>query len=123
MRKGHHAARAVVLRLRFDDYGRATRSRTLTQPTTSGELLAATAVELLGVVGPLIRERGLTLVGVALTQLSDDTYVQGTLDLAPDRGGLHVALDAVAARFGSDSVTRAALLRTGAGWAAPVVDG
>ena len=122
MRKGHHAARTVVLRLRFDDYGRATRSRTLTHPTTSGELLAVTAVGLLDSVAPLIHERGLTLVGVALTELSQDAYLQGTLDLEPDRSGLHAALDAVAARFGSDSVTRAALLHTGTGWAAPVID-
>ena len=124
MRKRHHAARTVVLRLRFEDYGRATRSRTLTHPTTSGEVLAAAAVELLEAAAPLIRERGgLTLVGVGLTQLSQDAYLQGTLDLEPDRSGLHVALDAVAARFGTDSVTRAALLRTGAGWEMPVIDG
>ena len=122
MRKAHYAARTVVLRLRFDDYGRATRSRTLIHPTTSGELLAATAVALLDAATPLIRVRGLTLVGVALTELSQDAYLQGTLDLAPDRTGLHTALDAVAARFGTDSVTGAALLRTGAGWAAPVLD-
>ncbi len=122
MRKGHHAARTVVLRLRFEDYGRATRSRTLTHPTTSREVLAAAAVDLLDAAGPLIRERGLTLVGVGLTQLSPDAYLQGTLDLAPDRSGLHVALDAVAAKFGTDSVTRAALLRTGAGWEMPVID-
>jgi DNA polymerase-4 len=123
MRKGHHAARTVVLRLRFDDYGRATRSRTLAHPTTSGDLLAAAAVELLDAAAPLIRQRGgLTLVGVALTQLSQDVYLQGTLDFQPDRSGLDMALDAVAARFGTDSVTRGALLRTGAGWAMPVID-
>lgn len=122
MRKGHRTARTVVLRLRFDDYGRATRSRTLAHPTGSRELLAATAVGLLDAVGPLLRERGLTLVGVALTELADDAYVQGMLELEPDRGGLHVALDAVAARFGTDSVTRAALLRTGSGWTVPVID-
>lgn len=122
MRKAHHAARTVVLRLRFDDYGRATRSRSLTHPTTSGELLASTAVGLLDAALPLIRVRGLTLIGVALTELHPDAYLQGTLDLEPDRTGLSVALDAVAARFGADVVTRAALLRSGAGWAAPVVD-
>jgi DNA polymerase-4 len=122
MRKGHNAARAVVLRLRFEDYGRATRSRTLTHPTTSGDLLAGAAVELLDAAGPLIRQRGLTLVGVALTQLSSDAYLQGAFDFEPDRSAVDVALDAVAARFGTDSVTRAALLRTGAGWAAPMID-
>ena len=84
--------------------------------------MAATVVDLLDAAAPLIRERGLTLVGVTLAELSQDAYLQGTLDLEPDRTGLHVALDAVAARFGADSVTRAALLRAGAGWAAPVVD-
>lgn len=122
MRSGHRTARTVVLRLRFDDYGRATRSRTLSHPTAAGDLLAATAVGLLDAVGPLVRERGLTLIGVAFTELSDDAYVQGTLELEPDRSGLSVALDAVAARFGTGSVVRGALLHGGQGWAVPVID-
>ncbi len=43
MRKGGHVGRTVVLRLRFGDYKRATRSRTLSQATAGSEPILAAA--------------------------------------------------------------------------------
>lgn len=122
MRAAHRTARTVVLRLRFEDYTRATRSRSFPLPTSSGTDLAAAAVALLDSVAPLVRERGLTLVGVALTNLESDEVVQPQLALdGPDLGLLDTTLDSVADRFGKRSVTRASLLRTGDGIAVPLL--
>ena len=122
MRAGHRLARTVVLRLRFADYTKATRSRTLAQATASGADLAAAATALLDAAGPLVRERGLTLVGVALTGLERDDHWQPALDLdGPGTAGLDAAVDAVAARFGSGAVVRGALLHRGTGLEVPTL--
>ncbi|WP_051681994.1 DNA polymerase IV [Cellulomonas sp. HZM] len=122
MRAAHLVARTVVLRLRFGDYTRATRSRSFAHATSSGADLAATAVALLDGAAPLARERGLTLVGVALTGLQSDAWVQPRLALdGPDETGLDAALDAVHERFGSASLARASLLRRGEGLAVPLL--
>jgi DNA polymerase-4 len=120
LRTAHRLARTVVLRLRFADYTTATRSRSLPHATASGAHLASVAVALLDEVAPLLRERGLTLVGVALTNLESDAYVQPQLDLdGPDRSALDTAVDAVARQFGAQALTRGALLRHGPGTEVP----
>lgn len=122
LRAAHRTTSTVVLRLRFEDYTKATRSRSFVRPTASGEEVARAAVRLLDEAAPLIRERGLTLVGTALTGLGSDAFVQLTLPLDhPDRTGLDSAVDAVAQRFGKRSVTRASLLRSGEGIAVPLL--
>ena len=66
---------------------------------------------LLAEAGPLIARRGLTLIGVTLTNLADDLPAQLRIPLGPDdRGILDVALDEIRCRFGPDAVSRAALL-------------
>jgi DNA polymerase-4 len=123
MRKADRIARTVVLRLRFEDYTKATRSRSFVTGTDSSEDIAAAALGLLAAAGPLIRERGITLVGVALTGLSSAAFVQLALPLDhPDHGGLDEAVDAVALRFGTQAVVRASLLRTGEGIAVPLLE-
>lgn len=123
MRKADRIARTVVLRLRFEDYTKATRSRSFATGTDSSEDIAAAALGLLDAAGPLIRERGITLVGVALTGLSSDEFVQLALPLDhPDHGGLDEAVDAVALRFGTQAVVRASLLRRGEGIAVPLLE-
>lgn len=120
MRRAHRTAGTVVLRLRFDDYTRATRSRSFLHNTTSGADVAAAAVALLEAAEPLIRERGVTLVGIALTRLDSDAVVQPALPLdGPDLGQLDVAVDAVSERFGKGTLVRGSLLRTGEGFAVP----
>jgi len=123
MRKADRIARTVVLRLRFEDYTKATRSRSFVTGTDSSEDIAAAALGLLDAAAPLIRERGITLVGVALTGLSSDEFVQLALPLDhPDHGGLDEAVDAVALRFGTQAVVRASLLRRGEGIAVPLLE-
>jgi DNA polymerase-4 len=87
LRKARRSCRTVVLRLRFDDYKRATRSQTLAEQTDETGTILVTARELLAVAMPLIEARGLTLVGLSLTNLED---VGGTqLVLEPDGGRAH----------------------------------
>ncbi|MBX9243533.1 DNA polymerase IV [Actinotalea ferrariae] len=122
LRAAHRTTRTVTLRLRFADYTRATRSHSFRHGTGTGRDVAAVALRLLDASGPLVRERGLTLVGVALSGLESDAVVQPVLELdAPDRSGLDQAVDAVAARFGSRAVTRASLLSGGEGIAVPLL--
>ncbi len=114
LRKGRRIGRTVVLRLRFADYTRATRSHTLAQPTAETSAILATVRALLTAASELVEERGLTLVGLAVANLDDDGAVQLTLPF--DRGGagaLDAALDDVRVRFGTKAITRAVLLHRG----------
>jgi DNA polymerase-4 len=100
-----------VLRLRFDDFSRATRSHTLDRPTAETQQILDAARNLLRAALPLIEVQGLTLVGIAVANLDDDHAVQLTLPFDRHAGGaLDVALDDVRERFGSTAVTRAVLL-------------
>ena len=76
MRAAHRIGRTVTLRLRFDDFSRATRSLTLNEVTAETQAIFDTARALLAVEARLIERRGLTLVGVAVSNLADDTPVQ-----------------------------------------------
>ena len=114
--------RTVVLRLRFDDFSRATRSQTLQRATANTQAILETVRELLAVATPLIERRGVTLVGIAVGNLEDGRPVQLALPL--DRrssDALDAALDEVWARFGSRAVTRAVLLERGRGIAMPLL--
>ncbi|HEY7017231.1 MAG TPA: DNA polymerase IV [Gaiellaceae bacterium] len=111
MRVAGRVGRTVVLRLRFDDFSRATRSHTLPYPTASTHTILAATRELLAVAVPLIEQRGVTLVGVAVANLGEGRGVQ--LAFPFDGHGsdeLDAVLDEVRARFGSRSITRAVLL-------------
>lgn len=77
MRRADRLGRTVVLRLRFADYTRVTRSHTLGSPTARTDLIGDTARGLLEAARPVIAERGVTLVGVAVTNLDK----QGTEQL------------------------------------------
>jgi DNA polymerase-4 len=112
LRGAHRVGRTIVLRLRFGDFTRATRSHTLPAATAHTGTILAAAQSLLRAAAPLIDERGLTLVGLAVTNLDDDTAVQLTLPL-PGSGGdrsLDDAVDEVRRRFGPGAVTRTVLL-------------
>lgn len=111
MRASQRAGRTVVLRLRFGDYTRATRSHTLTHATAHTQTILATARALLATAMPMIERRGLTLVGVAVTNLGSNAAVQLVLPFERDPGlALDTAIDDVHERFGSGSLTRAVLL-------------
>ncbi len=107
LRRADRVGRTVVLRLRFGDYARATRSRTLPAPTADTAALVAAARGLLAEAAPLIAARGLTLVGISVAGLAPPGAEQLALPLFPDPGAaLDAALDAVRGRFGAGAVTR-----------------
>jgi DNA polymerase-4 len=111
MRAAHRVGRTVTLRLRFDDFSRATRSHTLPRATAETRPILVTMQGLLEAAEPLIRRRGLTLVGLAVGNLSDAGAVQLALPFDRVTGGaLDAALDDVRDRFGSSAVTRAVQL-------------
>jgi DNA polymerase IV len=122
MRAARRIGRTVVLRLRFDDYTRATRSHTLPRPTAHTQTILATARWLLATARPLIERRGLTLVGVAVANLDDDRALQLMLPLDGHWGSaLDAALDEVRRRFGTAAVTRAVLLGRDLGPTVPLL--
>ena len=109
MRRAHRAGRTVTLRLRFADFSRASRSLTLSRPTSATATILAAARGLLGAAMPVIDRRGVTLLGVTVSNLgAPGAGVQ--LELPLDRrptGALDAALDQLRERFGPDAVTRA----------------
>ncbi|RQX15098.1 DNA polymerase IV [Micromonospora ureilytica] len=110
MRAAGRSGRTVVLRLRFGDYTRATRSHTVGKATADTAPLLAAARALLRTALPEIDRRGVTLIGVSVGNL-DDNPVQPELPFQPDPGSsLDAAVDAVRDRFGSAALTRAVLL-------------
>jgi len=122
MRAAHRVGRTIVLRLRFDDFSRATRSHTLPHATAETWPILATARGLLATAAPLIERRGLTLVGVAVANLEDDRFVQLTLPFdRRSRAALDLTLDEVRARFGSTAITRAVLLGRDQGLTVPLL--
>ncbi len=109
LRAARRACRTVVLRLRFDDFSRATRSHTIAEATARTATLLKIARGLLAASGALIARRGLTLIGVALTNLCDQNAIQ--LALPFDRtAALDSTLDQLRERFGSGAIARGALV-------------
>ncbi|MBW0104452.1 DNA polymerase IV [Pseudonocardia sp. KRD291] len=120
---GHgRVCRTVVLRLRFADFTRATRSHTLPVATDHTPTLLGAARALLGTALPVIEDKGLTLLGLSLANLDGDDAVQLELPLDAHSGpALDVALDAVRLRFGTASVNRATQLGRDEGLSVPLL--
>ena len=122
MRTAGRFGRTVVLRLRFGDFSRATRSHTLPRATSQTETVLAAARGLLAASTPLIERQGLTLVGIAVANLDDDDFRQLVLPVDRyDGSELDAALDAVRSRFGSAAITRAVLLGRDPGLTMPLL--
>ncbi|MFX0578111.1 DNA polymerase IV [Nocardia nepalensis] len=122
LRAAERVCRTVVLRMRFDDFTRATRSHTLPEATDHTETILYAARTLLRTAMPMIQERGLTLIGLALTNLDNADAVQLTLPLEPRAANtLDATLDDLRRRFGSAAVTRAALIGRGEGLSVPLL--
>jgi DNA polymerase-4 len=122
MRTAGRVGRTVVLRLRFGDFSRATRSHTLPMPTAHTQTILAAEWDLLAAAMPMIERQGLSLIGVTVGNLDNDGFVQPALPLDPYSGGdLDAALDAVRDRFGSSAITRAALLGRDQGLTVPLL--
>ncbi|NYD74171.1 DNA polymerase-4 [Leifsonia soli] len=122
LRDGDRTCRTVVLRLRFGDFTRATRSRTLGFPTDRTSVLLTIARALVASVQPDIAERGITLIGVSLSHLGRSDTFQPELPIDWEDGArLDTVLDAVRDRFGAASVARAAQLGRDPGWSTPLL--
>jgi DNA polymerase IV len=120
LRAARRVCRTVVLRLRFRDFSRATRSHTMAEPTAHTQTILRIAAGLLELSMPIIDMRGLTLIGVALANLADEGAVQ--LAFPFDRGRqLDATLDRVRERFGSSAITRGVLLGRDPGISVPLL--
>jgi DNA polymerase IV len=122
MRKAGRACRTVVLRLRFEDFSRATRSRTLPYATAQTETIVAAARRLLIKATPMIERRGITLVGVALTNLEDGGAIQLSLPFGRRPGSaLDAAIDELRERYGTEAITRAVVVGRDLGPTVPLL--
>jgi DNA polymerase IV len=122
LRAGRRVARTVILRMRFDDFSRATRSHTLAEPTAQTSMILATARDLLAAARPMIERQGLTLIGISLSNLVECELSQLALPGERRRAGaLDATLDTVRDRFGSAAITRAVLLGRDQGFTVPLL--
>jgi DNA polymerase IV len=122
MRTAGRIGRTVVLRLRFDDFSRATRSHTLPWATSHTHTILTAVRGLLATAMPMIRQQGITLVGIAVANLDNDGAIQLPLPFDAYGGlALDAALDNVRERFGSAAVTRAVLLGRDEGLTVPLL--
>jgi len=120
MRAAERIGRTVVLRMRFDDSSRATRSHTLLRPTAQTETILGAARALLDTAAPLIAERGITLVGITVANLDNEGALQPPLPFDA-AAALDAALDEVRERYGTAAVTRAVLLGRDPGMTVPML--
>jgi DNA polymerase IV len=122
MRAARRIGRTVTLRLRFDDFSRATRSFTFSDATAETQTIVDTARALLATATPTIQRRGLTLVGVSVANLENDCPAQLVLPFDRRPGiELDLAIDEIRNRFGLGSITRGVLLGRETGLSIPLL--
>jgi DNA polymerase-4 len=123
MRNAQRTGRTVTLRLRFADFSRVTRSRTLARATGSTEPILAAARDLIGAAEPLIGARGLSLVGFAVSNIDHDGAQQLQLPFGTESDLLAVdsAMDEVRRRFGNAALTRGVLVGRDPGLETPML--
>lgn len=113
MRAAERTGRTVVLRLRFDDFTRITRSHTMPRATASTAPILGAARDLVGATHSLIAERGITLIGFAVSNIDPGGAQQLELPLdgsGPELLDLDAAVDRVRRRYGNAAVTRGVLV-------------
>ena len=122
MRAARRVGRTVTLRLRFDDFSRATRSSTLAHPTAETPVVRDTARGLLATAMPMIEDRGLTLIGIAVGNLANDRPLQLVLPFDRRPGpALDAAIDEIRERYGLSAISRAVLLGRDQGFVMPML--
>jgi DNA polymerase-4 len=122
LRAARRVGRTVVLRMRFDDFSRATRSCTLPHSTARTQAVLSAARDLLAASLPTIRRRGLTLIGVTIAHLDDDLPLQLSMPLDQASSELlDAALDDIRDRYGPTAVTRAVLVGRSPGLTMPLL--
>jgi DNA polymerase-4 len=121
LRTARRLCRTVVLRLRFDDFSRATRSHTLPRPTTDTDAFVSALRALVAAAMPMIDRMGLTLIGVTLANLDNVGAVQLELPFGADARVIDGAVDSIRDRFGTKAITRAVLLGRDPGMTVPLL--
>ena len=123
MRRAGRVGRTVMLRLRFDDFTRATRSHTLPSATARDpDRSSSTARALLAAAMPMIERQRRDAARRLGRNLEDEAAVQLTLPFDRGCGGaLDAALDEVRDRFGTAAITRAVLLGRDPGFTVPLL--
>jgi DNA polymerase-4 len=122
LRAAHRVTRTVTLRLRFDDFTRATRSHTLPEATADTDTLLAAGRILLVNALPMIQRQGITLIGLTFSNLFGDDAIQLALPLdGPPTSAIDTTIDGLRDRFGSSAVTRAVLLGRSEGFGVPLL--
>lgn len=121
MRVAGRTGRTVVLRLRFDDFTRATRSHTMPRATASTQPILAAARRLVASAAPAIAQRGLTLVGFAVSGIDRSGAQQLMLPFHEDSLAVDAAVDQVRARFGRSALTRGVLIGRDSGIEMPLL--
>jgi DNA polymerase IV len=122
LRAAHRVSRTVVLRVRFGDFTRATRSFTMSEATADTPMMLAAARGLLAAAMPMIESKGITLVGITFTNLDSDAAIQLALPFERRHASaMDATLDKVRDRFGSAAVTRAVLLGRDHGPSVPLL--
>ncbi|OBK29537.1 DNA polymerase IV [Mycobacterium asiaticum] len=110
MRAANRTGRTVVLRLRFDDFSRATRSQTMPRATSSTQPILTTARRLIASAAPLVTEKGLTLIGFAVSGIDRTGTEQLVLPFEGEAPTVDAAIDEVHRRYGRSALTRAVLV-------------
>jgi DNA polymerase-4 len=122
MRHAGRVGRTVTLRFRFDDFSRATRSHSLADATAGTAAVHATAHAILDAAWPLVEAKGITLLGVAVGNLTDLDAVQLALPFhRAESEQLDTVVDAVRQRFGRAALHRATTLRGDRGIELPML--
>jgi DNA polymerase-4 len=123
LRRARRVCRTVALRLRYDDFSRSSRATTLAHPTQDNAPILTALRGLLAASMPLIRVRGITLIGITLTNLEDARAgVQLALKVPPPPPpGLDLVLDEIRDRYGTEAITRAVLLGRDPGLSVPLL--
>jgi DNA polymerase-4 len=122
MRTAKRVSRTVVLRFRFDDFTRATRSHSMAHPTSASAPLETVALSLLDAAWPIIEAKGLTLIGMSAANLDDESDVQMALPFQRSESEeLDSVIDAVRDRFGGKALTKAESIGTDVGFSVPIL--
>jgi DNA polymerase-4 len=111
LRSAGLVARTVALKLRFADFSTISRSRSVTTPIDSAQLLYGVAGQLLDSLGD--RPMSVRLIGVRAEHLEEtgQTALQLSLDRRDDNWrSAEQALDLVTRKFGNKSLLPARLL-------------
>ena len=122
LRAAHRLCRTVTIRLRFDDFSRVTRSHTLWRSTCQTRTILGTARGLLEAATPLIEQRGLTMLGIAVSNLTDGRGIQLALPFDRENpSALDAVVDDVRDRYGPNALKRAVLLGRDLGLSVPLL--